>query len=49
VEYTVGAGLVDNSVLKQDLYAKPAPTLVDNSVLKQDLYAKPAPTLETST
>ena len=25
--YRVGAGLVDNSVLKQDLYAKPAPTL----------------------
>jgi len=26
IAYTVGAGLVDNSVLKQDLYAKPAPT-----------------------
>jgi len=24
---TVGVGLVDNSGLKQDLYAKPAPTL----------------------
>jgi hypothetical protein len=27
IAYTVAAGLVDNSVLKQDLYAKPAPTL----------------------
>ncbi|WP_181016260.1 hypothetical protein [Pseudanabaena sp. BC1403] len=27
IVYTVGVGLVDNSVLKQELYAKPAPTL----------------------
>jgi hypothetical protein len=27
IAYTVGAGLVDNSVLKQDLYAQPAPIL----------------------
>ncbi|WP_190303531.1 hypothetical protein [Pseudanabaena sp. UWO311] len=27
IVYTVGAGLVDNSVMKQELSAKPAPTL----------------------
>ncbi|WP_263972242.1 hypothetical protein [Pseudanabaena sp. ABRG5-3] len=27
IAYTVETGLVDNSVLKQDLYTKPAPTL----------------------
>jgi hypothetical protein len=27
VLYIVGAGLVDNSMLKQEAYAKPAPTL----------------------
>jgi len=36
--YKVGAGLEENSVLRQDLYAKPAPTLETST--KPDLNQK---------